>query len=214
LDPSNPSNPSNPSDRLPSPPETFGTDPAAGRASDDERINMNPEDALALSLRHGILTPHASWCLVFRRYPDQKARGLPALDQIPQTFCETRSPAAIRRLEEEKRLARMSSRDMWIDMDDSKVVDSCCFKDPTIQCRPFDKITFSDPDAYDPSSRHTRYPLSRPSFLMPEGKGDFLSEEGRHEAPGDPRDPGDPGDSGDPGSPIDRHDPGDGDDMP
>ncbi|MDR1080001.1 MAG: hypothetical protein LBQ79_03325 [Deltaproteobacteria bacterium] len=48
-------------------------------------------DARELALRHGILTPRTAWCLVYRRYPDQKAGSMPPLQQIPQTPPETRA---------------------------------------------------------------------------------------------------------------------------
>jgi hypothetical protein len=53
---------------------------------------LDSQERLALALRQGVLAAGTAWCLVYRRYPDQKARGIPELQQIPQTSPETRPP--------------------------------------------------------------------------------------------------------------------------
>jgi hypothetical protein len=53
---------------------------------------LDSQERTALALRQGVLAAGTAWCLVYRRYPDQKARGIPELQQIPQTTPERRPP--------------------------------------------------------------------------------------------------------------------------
>jgi Ca-activated chloride channel family protein len=55
-------------------------------------LRPNSAEDLALALRHGLLAAGTAWYAVYRRYPEQKARGIPELQQIPQTVPENRPP--------------------------------------------------------------------------------------------------------------------------
>ncbi|MDR1312950.1 MAG: hypothetical protein LBQ12_04445, partial [Deltaproteobacteria bacterium] len=66
-------------ERAPGPGED--PDDGLGGAGRGRSSDAGAEEALELALRHGILTGRTAWCLVYRRYPDQKATGTPALQQ-------------------------------------------------------------------------------------------------------------------------------------
>ncbi|MDR1037383.1 MAG: hypothetical protein LBT40_12725 [Deltaproteobacteria bacterium] len=137
------------------------------------RRNAKPgttaEDAGALAMRHGILTRQTAWCLVYRRYPDQKAGGIPAFQQIPQNPPETR--AHVERVREpappERSVvtsAMMESREKILDASE---VDAL-----------FKSLDERHSDMFGEDPLRKRYPLERPPYLGSQGSPWEDGEEG------------------------------------
>ncbi|MDR1040150.1 MAG: hypothetical protein LBR80_08310 [Deltaproteobacteria bacterium] len=126
-------------------------------------LAADSEEAKELALRHGLLTDRTAWYLVCRRYPDQKARGMPTLQQIPQTTPETRVPAEGRLYPEEPSEYGPAAA-AELSWDPKKAMRRLRHLDAKASRK------LSSQDEYETDPQRRRYSLERPPDLPPQNK--------------------------------------------